>query len=156
MSEEQPIDDVRAVTELIIDLLPDACALVASPDNGAPEIAWGDVFFYAGETDGALPQHQPFATIVTKDYPGFDEASALDRPDAFRLNLQLDRRSFDELYPEDVADEPIDFAARDVVMPHPVYSKQHWVSVVCPSPGRLAEIVPWLEQAHERAARRVE
>ena len=39
--------------------------------NGAPEIAWGDTFFIYDPERSFEPQHRfPFATIVTKDYPG--------------------------------------------------------------------------------------
>ena len=41
---------------------------VASEDNGAPEVAWGDSFFFY-DPDGDLPddRRSPFATIVTGD-----------------------------------------------------------------------------------------
>jgi erythromycin esterase-like protein len=55
--------------------LPGVEQLVASEENGAPEGAWGDRFFYVGPD-----RRQPFATIVEHDVPGFDEASQLDRP----------------------------------------------------------------------------
>jgi len=44
--------------------------LVLRPTAGDdfPEIAWGDVFFYFSP-DGQVPPGQPFATVVTKDYP---------------------------------------------------------------------------------------
>jgi hypothetical protein len=55
------------------------------PGDGTPEIAHGDVFFHYAP-DGVVPQGQPFATIITKDYPG-DEQSHLHRPGAFRVNV---------------------------------------------------------------------
>ena len=48
--------------------------LVLAPDVGSdfPEISWGDFFFYYAP-DGEVPLNtQPFATIVTKDYPDDD------------------------------------------------------------------------------------
>jgi len=66
--------------------LDDVLTLTPEPGDGTPEIAWGDTFFYYSP-DGVVPQAtQPFATIVTKDYPG-DDKSELDRPEAFRVNV---------------------------------------------------------------------
>ncbi len=61
--------------------------LVASEEGGAPAVAWDDVFFH--RTDDLTPPNMPFATIVTKDYPSFDEQSNLDRNGAFRLDLPI-------------------------------------------------------------------
>jgi hypothetical protein len=36
----------------------------------------------------------PFATIVVKDYPGHNEASRLDRPGTFALNIGVGRALF--------------------------------------------------------------
>ncbi|MET4783441.1 DUF6194 family protein [Glaciihabitans sp. UYNi722] len=48
------------------------------PGDGSPEVAWGDTFFYY-TPDGEMPTStQPFATIVTKNYPD-DDQSELDR-----------------------------------------------------------------------------
>ena len=40
----------------------------------------------------------PFATIVTKDYTGFDTASDLNRPGVFRLNVGVGRDTFRALF----------------------------------------------------------
>ena len=39
-------------------------------------------------------QRFPFATIVTKDYGDFDNASSLNREGVFRLNLGLSRERY--------------------------------------------------------------
>lgn len=70
--------------------LPGARLFIASEKNGAPEAALGDTFCYY-DPAGTGDQKWPFATIVTHDTPGWDEASHLDRPDAFRLNLHVGR-----------------------------------------------------------------
>lgn len=79
--------------------LPGVDVLTASEATGAPEIAWGDSFFYF-DPDRDIPGDRrfPFATIVTKDYPGFDEASNVDREGVFRLNVSVGRQRFAELY----------------------------------------------------------
>ncbi|GAA5195677.1 hypothetical protein GCM10023322_62890 [Rugosimonospora acidiphila] len=76
-----------------IDGLGGVLILRPAPGDGSPEISWGDAFFYYAP-DGVVPTNtQPFATIVTKDYPG-DDASRLDRPGAFRVNLAAGREAF--------------------------------------------------------------
>lgn len=64
----------------IVQFVPDqregVHVVVASEHNGALEVSWGDTFFFY-DPDRSIPQRRrfPFATIVTKDYEGFDEAS---------------------------------------------------------------------------------
>jgi len=96
--------------------------VVAGPDNGAPEAAWGDVFF-------SVPgERMPFATIVKRDYPG-DESSRLDREGVFRLNLGIGRDALRERFPAGTEHDP---AALDRLFPHPVYAGHGWVSVLNP------------------------
>jgi hypothetical protein len=69
--------------------------VVASKENGAPEIAWGDTFFiYDPDRNLDDTRRFPFATIVTKDYGDFDNASRLDRPGVFRLNIGVSKETF--------------------------------------------------------------
>ncbi|MER5457068.1 DUF6194 family protein [Micromonospora sp. NPDC002389] len=136
--------------------LPDTTQLVASEENGAPEGAWGDRFFSVG------PDHRrPFATIVERDVPGFDEDSGLDRPGVFRLNLDLGRTEFARLFGFPPADFPqhrheCDFARLDTVLPHPAYARQGFASIVMPGPQMLPEIDRLLAIAHARAVARAQ
>ncbi len=58
-----------------------------------PEIAWGDHFFYFAP-NGQVPQReQPYATIITKNYPG-DTCCDLDQPGRWRLNIHVGRGAF--------------------------------------------------------------
>jgi hypothetical protein len=82
---------IDEITELL-DGLDGVLTLTPGPGDGSPEISWGDLFFYYAP-DGVVPKTQPFATIVTKDYPG-DEQSRLDRPDTFRLNIAAGNEAF--------------------------------------------------------------
>nr|WP_218010361.1 DUF6194 family protein [Actinomadura chibensis] len=132
--------------------------LELAPSEGSefPEIAWGDHFFYYAP-DRQVPQRtQPYATIVTKNYPD-DSLSDLDRPDRWRLNIHVGRRASAELIGEE-AGEPVDFAAADTLLPHPVYRAQGWVSIVCPGAETFSLAVRLMREAHEaarsRAARR--
>jgi len=134
------IDDIIGHVEALGGVL----TLRPRPGDGSPDIAWGDVFFYYAP-DGVVPKSQPFATIVTKNYPG-DEASRLDRPGVFRVNI--DARA------KDLGDA--DFAAADVVFRHPVYGRQGWLAVVNPGPRTEARVEELLREAHTRARRRYE
>src|SRR5215207_1011985 len=67
--------------------MPGAVVVTTSEANGAPAVAWGDSFFFYDPDDRAEDRRLPFATIVTKDYAGFDTASELSRPGVFRLNI---------------------------------------------------------------------
>jgi hypothetical protein len=116
--------------------------VVASEKSGAPESAWGDVFF------SVRRQKMPFATIVMSDYPGFDEASELDREGVFRLNLAIGR---DELRPRLGTTAAADPTSLDVLMPHPVYGSHGWISVLNPV-NTADEVRRLVDFAHRRAA----
>ena len=138
--------DADAITEYIAQQFDGVDVVLASTEAGSPEVAWGDTFFMHH-----LDHNFPFATIVTKDYPGFDEASKLDRPGVFRLNIGLSRGTFEALFPED---REHDFAALDRVMPHPVYGRNHWACVLNPCDATFEQLKPLLAEAYERAATR--
>ena len=136
--------------------LPGAEQLVASEENGSPESAWGDRFFYVGPD-----RRQPFATIVEHDVPGFDESSQLDRPGVFRLNLDLGRAEFERLFgfpPKDFEEhwDEFDFARLDTFVPHPGYALYGFGSIVMPGPQMMPEIDQLLTIAHARAVDRHE
>jgi hypothetical protein len=86
---------------------------VASEESGAPDVAWGDVFF-------SVPgRPQPFATLVKRDYPGVDEASRLDRPGFFRVNIGVGRSRLRQLLADEGGTDP---TTVDRFFPHPVYA----------------------------------
>jgi hypothetical protein len=147
-------DVVRMLTAL-----PHVGHQLAGPDNGAPEVAWGDSFFFY-EPDGPTARLMPFATIVTKNYPGFDTSSDLDRPEVYRLNLSVGRRVFAEVFgfgPAEAAEQvaahrdAFDPAALDTLMPHPVYAAQSWLSIVVPGERTTARAHELAAHAHSRA-----
>ncbi|AEB45473.1 MULTISPECIES: DUF6194 family protein [Micromonospora] len=136
--------------------LPGVEQVVASQENGSPEVAWGDRFFHVG-----ADRRQPFATIVEHDVPGFDEASQLDRPGVFRLNLDLGRAEFERRFgfpPKDFEEHrhEFDFARLDTVVPHPGYALHGFASIVMPGPHLLPEVDQLLAVAHARAVDRHE
>lgn len=80
--------DEAAITRYIATTFAGVDVVVASKEIGAPEIAWGDTFFiYDPDRNLDDARRFPYATIVTKDYGEFDNASNLDRPGVFRLNI---------------------------------------------------------------------
>lgn len=149
-------DDIIA----FVTALPATVVTTAREGDGSPDIAWGDTFvFHAPDGTPATAQRMPFATIVTKDYPGFDTASDLDRPGFFRLNIGVGRAAFEELlgYPPAAHAEHADgtdYAATDRLIPHPVYAAQGWVAVVNPGPATAGQVKDLLTAAGARAAER--
>ena len=136
-------DEVRD----LIGSLDGVRVVVAGEENGAPQSAWGDSFFYF-DPDDTGDQHMMFATIVVHDYEDWDEVSNLDRPGAFRVNLAVGRANVPPV------EDKIDYSQEDVLLPHPQYAVQGWVAIVNPGPamaGRLSELV---RLAHARAVER--
>jgi hypothetical protein len=124
-------------------------ALRPGPGDGSPEISWGDVFFYVAP-DGTVPASQPFATIVTKDYPG-EPSAGLDRTGAFRVNIAVQRPAAPDA-PQ--APEAADPGEPDLLMAHPVYGHLGWVAVVNPAERTSEQVVAALRDAHQAALAR--
>jgi hypothetical protein len=130
--------------------------VVASEENGAPEVAWGDTFFFYDPDDITVPEKRlPYATIVVNDYPGFDEASDLKRTGVYRVNLWVSRDTYErQTSGDDVS--AIDYSVLDKVIPHPVYGPQSWLSVLNPGPVTESTVKDLLAEAHDRARKRHE
>jgi hypothetical protein len=96
-------------------------------------------------------KHWPnYATIVTTDEHDEGAPSKLSRPGVFRLNIGVGRATFERLVGEMV--EP-DYAAFERILPHPVYAKQLWISILNPSDATFRDVVmPLLTEAHDRLA----
>lgn len=129
--------DAEAVTRVILETWPDT--VIAETD--------GARFFSLDEAN--WPN---YATIVWTD--DFDEGapSRLARPGVFRVNIGLDRASFERVIgaPGDAAADP---ATLDRLVAHPVYARQRWVSILNPSHASMRDlVVPLLARAHDRLA----
>ncbi|WP_069385793.1 DUF6194 family protein [Cellulosimicrobium cellulans] len=149
MDMEQIIGTVRTFDGALV--------VTPGPTSGAPELAWGDAFFYHAP-DGVMPEReQPYGTIVTKDYPG-DDACDLDRDGRWRVNVHVDRATFRELVGADPRDArlPDDLTATDVLIPHPAYAAQGWVAVVNPGERTGALVLRLLRQSHDASRARHE
>ena len=129
--------------------------LQPQPGDGSPEISWGDRFFYYAP-DGVVPRTQPFATVVTKDYPG-DDGSRLDRPGAFRLNVAAGSDAFDHWTgrrPREAARAEVDPSEEDTILAHPVYGDLGWLAVVNPGQRTAAPVRELLRSAYDAARAR--
>jgi hypothetical protein len=111
----------------------------------------GDTFL-SYDPDGDLPADRwfPFATIVTGDR--YDTVSDLDPAGRYRLNIGLPKATYLSLFGTPPAQ--LDYAAADVLMPHPVYGGQYWVCVVNPGESTREVVGELLAEAHRFAARK--
>ncbi len=139
--------------------LPGVTVETASEASGAPQVAWGDSFIYY-DTEPGLPADRrfPFATIVIKDYPGWDEFSDLSRDGTFRLNVNVGRQRFPSLVgypPAEFAEHQgaVDYKVADTLLPHPTYGQQAWISIVCPGPRTSDLARTLITEARDRQAR---
>jgi hypothetical protein len=97
-------------------------------------------------------RHWPnFATIVTTDEHDDGAPSNLTARDGvFRLNIGVGGATFQRLVGSMARP---DYSALDTVLPHPVYAKQLWVSILNPSDMTFRDSVwPLIEEAHDRLA----
>jgi hypothetical protein len=119
--------------------------ILARHPNTIVAQALGATFFSLDE------KHWPnFATIVTTDEHDEGAPSDLARPGVFRLNIGVGRVTFDRLVG---TMEAPDHAALDRILPHPVYAKQLWISILNPSHATLRDVVlPLIAEAHDRLA----
>jgi hypothetical protein len=147
--------DEDAIIQYVSNTLSGVEVLRPSDGPGA-----GDTFFFYDPERNIDPAHRlPFATIVTKDYAGWDEASKLNRPDVFRLNIGVSRETFVALFDHPPSEESIkhadyDFAALDRLMPHPTYGRQSWVCVLNPSAATFDAAKSLLTEAYAIVAAR--
>jgi len=128
--------DPEAITRTILETWPETDVVEA----------FGAAFFSLDPE-----KHWPnFATIVTTDEHDEGAPSELSRPGVFRLNIGVGRQTFQRLTGSKT--EP-DHAAFDRILPHPVYAKQLWISILNPSDATFRDVVmPLLTEAHDRLA----
>ena len=129
---------------------PNSEAVIQSIGETYPD---ADVVQALGATFFSLDpeKHFPnFATIVTTDEHDEGAPSRLSRPGVFRLNIGVSRETFERVTSS--TDKP-DYAAFDRLLPHPVYARQHWISILNPSETTYREVVqPLLAEAYDRLA----
>lgn len=123
-----------------------------------PAGAWGDTFFYYNP-DPEQPDEIYFASLKTQD-DDYDNVSDLNRPGIFRLNIGIGKATFRSLFgsqpprtgPSGAIDTSRDFTVLDQLLPHPVYGRQYWVSILNPSAATFETVVqPLLAEAYDLA-----
>jgi hypothetical protein len=123
-----------------------------------PAGAWGDTFFYYNP-DPQQPDEIYFASLKTQD-DDYDNVSNLNRPGIFRLNIGIGKATFQALFgalpprtgPSGEIDTSRDFTVLDQLLPHPVYARQYWVSILNPSAATFERVVqPLLAEAYDLA-----
>jgi hypothetical protein len=128
--------DPEAIRQVILERYPET--VIAD--------ALGATFFSLDE------KHWPnYATIVTTDEHDEGSPSNLARPGTFRLNIGVSRETFERTVGSIASP---DYAAFDQLLPHPVYAKQRWISILNPSDATFRDIVlPLIDEAHDRLAK---
>ena len=129
--------DPEAITRIILERHPGTVTVTAM----------GATFLSLDES------HWPnFATIVTTDEHDDGAPSRLsERPGAFRLNLGVSRSTAERVARE--AGRTPGQAAFGELFPHPVYAKQHWISILNPTHEQFRDVVaPLVDEAHDRLA----
>ena len=95
-----------------------------------------------------------FATIASTGNE-YEKISALDRPGVYRLNIGLNRETFQSMYGKGKIDVSLyDFTALDTIMPHPEYSSQFFICVLSPSEATFEKIRPMLAEAYDVTVKR--
>jgi hypothetical protein len=140
------------VLSYIVDTCPGTNPLTASGDT---------YFIYDPDRDLPPNRQLPFATLITGDR--HDAVSRLDRDGVYRLNIGVHKQTYRDLFgvpPTERDDGGLlrhtgyDFAATDVLLPHPVYASQYWVCVLSPSAATFESLRPLLAEAYELALRK--
>jgi hypothetical protein len=122
--------------------------------------SWGEtaLFYNPG---GRLPNGVYFCTLKAGDGAN-DRASRLDRDGVFRLSIGVSTETYALRFGPrparpakgGVVNTGQDFAALDVLTPHPVYAWMGWVQVLSPTASSYPEIRTLIAEAHALAAAR--
>jgi hypothetical protein len=129
--------DAEAITQILLERYPETDVVRAL----------GAIFFSIDPE-----KHWPnYATIVTTDEHDEGAPSNLTARDrVFRLNIGVGRATFERMV-GGIADP--DFAAFNQLLPHPVYAKQLWISILNPTDATFRDVVlPLLDEAYGRLA----
>jgi len=124
-------------------------AFVAELENVQRVENFGYSFFFVGD-DHRLP----FVTIANSDND-FDNVSNLNREGVFRINIGVSKETFKNLIAEP-SSELVDYSVLDVFLPHPHYSRQHFVCILNPSNENVETTKKLIVEAHSIAAVRLQ
>jgi hypothetical protein len=135
-------------------IIDDLCATL---DGVVPKASWGEtaLFYNPGRT---LPNGVYFCTFKERDGDN-DRASMLTREGVFRVSIGVSPATYVARFGPrparpakgGVVNTGHDFAALDVLTPHPVYAWMGWVQILSPTASRYAALRPRNEEAHRLA-----
>ncbi len=69
--------------------------------------------------------------------------------------MWVSKETFGSLFGDLPATDDIGFAALDRPMPHPIYGRQSWVSILNPTDATMPQVKALLTEAHARAIQRM-
>jgi hypothetical protein len=94
-----------------------------------------------------------FATLTTTN--AYEDGANVPAG-LYRLNVGVTGKTFDRVLGEAAREgATVDSLAVDTLMPHPVYARQHWLSVITPSEATFEAVLkPLLAEAYGILARR--
>jgi len=124
-------------------------AFVAELENVQREENFGYSFFFVGD-DHRLS----FVTIANSDNE-FDNVSNLNREGVFRVNIGVSKETFTNMIAKSSA-ELVDYSVLNVFLPHPHYSRQHFVCILNPSGENVETTKKLIVEAHSIAAIRLQ
>ena len=124
-------------------------AFVAELENVQREENFGYSFFFVGD-DHRLP----FVTFANSDND-FDNVSNLNRAGVFRVNIGISKETFKNLIAAS-SSEFVDYSVLNVFLPHPDYSRQHFVCILNPSGENVETTKKLIVEAHSIAALRLQ
>ena len=115
---------------------------------------WGErgIFYNPNDT---LKKGVYILTIKEKDGDN-DNASNINRPGVFRVNVGIRKETFKELFgyvpnrPKagGVVEMDYDFTELDKIIPHPVYAWMGWIGVLNPSVETFEKLKPLIQESY--------
>ncbi|KYD19387.1 DUF6194 family protein [Saccharococcus caldoxylosilyticus] len=123
-------------------------AFIMGLPNVQREENFGYSLFFVGD-DRSLP----FVTIIDSDND-YDNVSNLNRKDVFRLNIGVSKETFNNLITGPL-DGDIDYSVLNVFLPHPHYSRQHFVCILNPDGENVEKTKQLIVEAHSIAEERL-
>jgi len=121
--------------------------------NGLPNVqreeTFGYSFFFVGN-DHRLP----FVTTADSDNE-YDDVSNLDREGVYRLNIGVSKETFNNLV-GDQLERDIDYSILNEFLPHPHYSRQHFVCILNPVGDNVEKTKQLINEAHSIADKRLQ
>jgi Family of unknown function (DUF6194) len=126
-------------------------------DGVISKASWGEtsLFYNPGY---ALPNGVYFCTLKQHDGAN-DKSSNLNREDVFRVAIGVGPVAYSKLFgprplrpaKSGVVTTGHDFAALNLLMPHPIYAWMGWVQILSPTVQTYGEVFPLIQDAHALA-----